>query len=238
MTLQVDAIDCYYGNVQVLRGLSLDLADGEVLCLLGRNGAGKTTALKAIMGLIHPHAGRVVLDGIELSALPAHEVARHGIAYVPQGRRLFAELTVAENLAIGLMTRGHGPDACIDAVGMEAHEGGFIGMYDKVKQVMRMETDRPFVLRQAIMACRKGGTVSVIGASQGGFGTILAQNGWLPVLRTLRTRHWMGGRLMVSRAQQVFDESGALQDEAIRSQLDRFLAGFARFVESSAPESA
>jgi branched-chain amino acid transport system ATP-binding protein len=110
MTLQVDALDCYYGNVQVLRRLSLVLADGEVLCLLGRNGAGKTTALKAIMGLIRPRAGRVMLDGVELSALPAHEVARHGIAYVPQGRRLFAELTVAENLAIGLMTRGHGAE--------------------------------------------------------------------------------------------------------------------------------
>jgi threonine dehydrogenase-like Zn-dependent dehydrogenase len=67
------------------------------------------------------------------------------------------------------MTRGHGPHACIDAVGMEAHEGGFIGMYDKVKQVMRLETDRPFVLRQAIMACRKGGVLSVIGA-YGGLG--------------------------------------------------------------------
>ena len=64
-------------------------------------------------------------------------------------------------------TRGHGPHACIDAVGMEAHEGGFIGMYDKVKQVMRLETDRPFVLRQAIQACRKGGTVSIIGAYGG-----------------------------------------------------------------------
>ncbi len=110
MTLRVDALDCFYGNVQVLRGLSLELADGEVLCLLGRNGAGKTTALKAIMGLIRPRSGRVLLDGVELSALPAHEVARAGIAYVPQGRRLFAELTVAENLAIGLMTRGHGDE--------------------------------------------------------------------------------------------------------------------------------
>jgi threonine dehydrogenase-like Zn-dependent dehydrogenase len=64
-------------------------------------------------------------------------------------------------------TRGHGPHACIDAVGMEAHEGHFIGMYDKVKQLMRLETDRPFVFRQAIQACRKGGTVSVIGAYGG-----------------------------------------------------------------------
>jgi threonine dehydrogenase-like Zn-dependent dehydrogenase len=64
-------------------------------------------------------------------------------------------------------TRGHGPNACIDAVGMEAHEGHFIGMYDKVKQLMRLETDRPFVFRQAIQACRKGGVLSVIGAYGG-----------------------------------------------------------------------
>jgi ABC-type branched-subunit amino acid transport system ATPase component len=107
MTLRIDNIDCYYGHVQVLRGVSLDLAPGEVLCLLGRNGAGKTTALKAIMGLVRPRAGRVMLDDTDLTALPAHEVPRRGIAYVPQGRRLFAELTVEENLTLGLMTRNH-----------------------------------------------------------------------------------------------------------------------------------
>lgn len=110
MTLELDSLDCFYGNVQVLRGLSLELGDGEVLCLLGRNGAGKTTCLKSIMGLIRLRSGRVMLDGADLTALPAHEIPRRGIAYVPQGRRLFAELTVAENLAIGLMTRNHGGD--------------------------------------------------------------------------------------------------------------------------------
>ncbi len=110
MTLRVEAIDGGYGNVRVLRGLSLDLADGEVLCLLGRNGAGKTTTLKAIMGLIRLRSGRVLLDGTDLTALPAHEIPKRGIAYVPQGRRLFSELTVEENLTIGLMTRHHGRD--------------------------------------------------------------------------------------------------------------------------------
>ncbi len=108
MTLTVNAINCFYGNVQVLRDLSLDLADGEVLCLLGRNGAGKTTALKSIMGLIWPRSGKVMLDGVDLTALPPHEIPKRGIAYVPQGRRLFAELTVEENLTIGLMTCNHG----------------------------------------------------------------------------------------------------------------------------------
>lgn len=106
--LTVENVDGFYGQVQVLRGLSFELREGEVLCLLGRNGAGKTTALKAIMGLVKPRAGSIRLGDEELTALNAHEVPRAGVAYVPQGRRLFAELTVAENLEIGLMTRGKG----------------------------------------------------------------------------------------------------------------------------------
>ncbi len=106
--LQVSAINAWYGDVQVLRDLSLEVAAGEVVCMLGRNGAGKTTTLKAIMGLVRPRSGSIRLDGIELTSRPAHEVPRQGIAYVPQGRRLFAELTVAENLEIGLMARGRG----------------------------------------------------------------------------------------------------------------------------------
>ena len=106
--LELRAIDCFYGRVQVLRGLSLDARAGEVLCLLGRNGAGKTTTLKAIMGLVPPRAGAIILNGEAISGLPAHQVPRRGVGYVPQGRRLFAELTVAENLEIGLMTRGKG----------------------------------------------------------------------------------------------------------------------------------
>ncbi len=110
MMLRVEDLNCFYGNVQVLRDFSLELKQGEVLCLLGRNGAGKTTTLKAIMGLVQPRSGSILLDGADLAALPAHEVPKHGIAYVPQGRRLFAELTVAENLEIGLMARKRGPE--------------------------------------------------------------------------------------------------------------------------------
>ena len=109
--LQIHDIDCFYGQVQVLHGLSLDVAPGEVLCLFGRNGAGKTTALKSIMGLVRPPSGRITLGEVDLTALPAHEVPKHGVAYVPQGRRLFAELTVRENLEIGLMTRRTGAAA-------------------------------------------------------------------------------------------------------------------------------
>lgn len=106
--LLLDRVDCFYGNVQVLHGLSLELRPGEVHCLLGRNGAGKTTALRAIMGLLPVRAGAIFKDGAELTRLPPHEVPKMGVAYVPQGRRLFAELTVAENLAIGLMARRKG----------------------------------------------------------------------------------------------------------------------------------
>jgi len=92
----------------VLHGISFAVAPGEVLCLLGRNGAGKTTTLRAIMGLLRPRAGRITLDGRDLTALRAHEVPRLGIAYVPQGRRLFPLLTVQENLRMGLLVRGRG----------------------------------------------------------------------------------------------------------------------------------
>ena len=106
--LTISGLDCFYGEVQVLHGLELVLEKGEVLCLLGRNGAGKTTTLKAIMGLVPAAAGSIRLRDRELTGLPAHEVPKAGVAYVPQGRRLFAEMTVAENLEIGLMARGRG----------------------------------------------------------------------------------------------------------------------------------
>ncbi|NGO51460.1 ABC transporter ATP-binding protein [Allomesorhizobium camelthorni] len=106
--LTISGLDCFYGEVQVLHGLNLDLRKGEVLCLLGRNGAGKTTTLKAIMGLVPARSGSIMLDGHDLTKLAVHEVPKAGVAYVPQGRRLFAEMTVAENIEIGLMTRNKG----------------------------------------------------------------------------------------------------------------------------------
>lgn len=106
--LRISGLDCAYGDVQVLFGLDLDLRQGEVHCLLGRNGAGKSTTLKAIMGLVPATAGSIRLDDDELVGLRAEEVPKLGVAYVPQGRRLFAEMTVAENIEIGLMARGKG----------------------------------------------------------------------------------------------------------------------------------
>ncbi len=108
--LEVQGIDVAYDRVQVLFGLSLEAKPGEILCLLGRNGAGKTTTMKAIMGLLPLRAGTIRLDGEDIGSLPADEVPKRRVGYVPQGRRLFAELTVAENLEIGLMVRGGGSD--------------------------------------------------------------------------------------------------------------------------------
>ncbi len=106
--LRIEALDAGYGNVAVLHALTLEVQAGKVLCVMGRNGAGKTTMLRAIMGQIAAKAGRITLDDTRIDGLPAHEVPRHGIGYVPQGRRLFGDLTVAENIEIGLMTRQKG----------------------------------------------------------------------------------------------------------------------------------
>lgn len=108
--LEVKDIDVAYGPAQILRQLSLTVNAGEITCLLGRNGAGKTTTMKAIIGALPLLAGTITLDGVDLGVLPAHEVARQGIGYVPQGRRLFSELTVAQNLEIGMMTRNSPPE--------------------------------------------------------------------------------------------------------------------------------
>lgn len=112
--LTVSGLDCFYGEVQVLHGLELSLRKGEIMCLMGRNGAGKTTTLKAIMGLVPARSGSISMNSpansVELTGLPAHEVPKRGIGYVPQGRRLFAEMSVRENLEIGLNTRKKGTD--------------------------------------------------------------------------------------------------------------------------------
>ncbi|MDF1855636.1 ABC transporter ATP-binding protein [Pseudooceanicola sp.] len=103
--LRLEGISAGYGPAIVLRDLSLSAAPGRITCLMGRNGAGKTTTLKAIMGLVRPSAGRIMLGDQVISDLPAHRVAGQGIGYVPQGRGLFSELSVAQNLRIGLMAR-------------------------------------------------------------------------------------------------------------------------------------
>lgn len=103
--LVIERINVAYDQLRVLFAVSLEVNDGEILCLMGRNGAGKTTTLKSIMGLLPLQAGSIEFDGEALSDLAPHQIPRRGIAYVPQGRGLFTELTVAQNLEIGLMVR-------------------------------------------------------------------------------------------------------------------------------------
>lgn len=107
--IEIRALTAGYGPVTVLRDLNFQAQPGQITCVMGRNGAGKTTLMKAIMGLVSISGGSVRLDGTDLSRLPAHKVPLEGVAYVPQGRRLFGPLTVAENLAVGLNTRKKGP---------------------------------------------------------------------------------------------------------------------------------
>ena len=106
--LELQGISAGYGDALVLRDVELTLESGEILCLFGRNGAGKTTTLKTIMGLVPLAGGAVRLNGEELSARAPHDIPKTGIGYVPQGRRLFTEMSVAENLEVGLMVRGGG----------------------------------------------------------------------------------------------------------------------------------
>ena len=107
MALEVQGLTAGYGPVTVLRGVDFRAEPGQITCLMGRNGVGKSTFLMALMGLLPGASGTVSLDGTPLHGLPAHEVPKRGLAYVPQGRRLFGPLTVAENLAVGGLVRGN-----------------------------------------------------------------------------------------------------------------------------------
>jgi len=104
--LEVDGIHTYYGESHVLHGVSLRVAPGEAVALLGRNGAGKTTAIRSIVGFTPPRAGRVVFEGRAIERWPSYRIARHGLALVPQGRRIFAPLSVRENLLLGARASG------------------------------------------------------------------------------------------------------------------------------------
>jgi branched-chain amino acid transport system ATP-binding protein len=101
--LALEDLHSYYGEAHILQGVSLHVRAGEVVTLIGRNGAGKTTTLRSIMGIVPPRGGRVTFAGHELQRLETHAIARHGIAYVPEERRVLPNLTVAENLRLGML---------------------------------------------------------------------------------------------------------------------------------------
>ena len=103
--LQVENVKVLYGKATALKGASLHVGNGELVALLGSNGAGKSTLLRTISGILRPREGRVLLDGEEIHALPTHEIVRRGVVHVPEGREIFRELTVMENLRMGAYLR-------------------------------------------------------------------------------------------------------------------------------------
>ncbi len=114
--LEVKNLDVHYGGSRILRGMSLEVPERQVVCLMGRNGVGKTTTLKSVMGLVKLSGGGVALAGEEISKLSSDKRARRGIGYVPQGRDIFPHLTVLENLKIGQIACGHKANGRFDRV--------------------------------------------------------------------------------------------------------------------------
>lgn len=105
MLLRVDNIHVHYGQVAALKGVSLEVGDADFVTLIGSNGAGKSTTLRTISGLNHPSAGEIVFDGIRIEQLSADKILKMGIAHVPEGRRIFKDLSAIENLLLGAYTR-------------------------------------------------------------------------------------------------------------------------------------
>ena len=103
--LEVDDIHVFYDNIEALKGVSIAVEEGQIVTLIGANGAGKTTTLRAISGLLHPRSGQIRLDGESLGDVPPHEISQMGVVQVPEGRRIFARLTIDENLEMGAFAR-------------------------------------------------------------------------------------------------------------------------------------
>ena len=103
--LEIDDIHVFYDNIEALKGVSIKVERGQIVTLIGANGAGKTTTLRAVSGLLHPRSGEIRFDGGSLRDIPPHVIAAMGVLQVPEGRRIFGRLTVAENLTMGAFTR-------------------------------------------------------------------------------------------------------------------------------------
>ena len=115
--LRVEDVHTFYGSIEALKGISLEVHEGEIVTLIGANGAGKSTTLRSINGLNHPRTGKIVFQGTDVTSMPPHQIVKRGISQSPEGRKLFPRMTVTENLEMGAfqrsdraeIKRGHGP---------------------------------------------------------------------------------------------------------------------------------
>jgi branched-chain amino acid transport system ATP-binding protein len=116
-----------YGRIEALQGISLEVRHGEIVCMLGGNGAGKSTTLKTISGLMHPRSGRIELEGHDVTTVPAHRLVRMGIGQAPEGRRIFGRMTVLENLQMGAYSRS-------DKEGIAADFDRVFGLFPRLEE--------------------------------------------------------------------------------------------------------
>ena len=128
--LALEQLQVSYGGIRAVKGVDLPVEPGELVCLIGANGAGKTTTLRAVTGLVRAAGGRIVYDGAEIGRLRVHEIARRGLALVPEGRGVFAQLTIEENLAMGAYARS-------DAAGVAADIERAFALFPRLKERRR-----------------------------------------------------------------------------------------------------
>jgi branched-chain amino acid transport system ATP-binding protein len=125
--LSLQQLQVAYGGIRAVKGIDLEVGAGELVCLIGANGAGKTTTLRAITGLVRPAGGRIVYDGDEIGGRRVHEIARRGLAMVPEGRGVFAQLTILENLSMGAYAR-------TDRAGVQADVERVFSLFPRLKE--------------------------------------------------------------------------------------------------------
>src|SRR5215475_2982288 len=128
--LEIDEIHVFYDKIEALKGVSLSVEQGQIVTLVGGNGAGKSTTLRAISGLLHPRQGCIRLDGRDLAGLGAHDIAAAGLVQVPEGRRIFGRLTVAENLDMGAFVRR-------DRAGIAADRERMMALFPRLRERLK-----------------------------------------------------------------------------------------------------
>ena len=112
--LRLEEVHARYGAIHALRGVTLEVEEGQIVCLIGANGAGKSSTLMTISGILRPSSGRIIFEGEDLAITPPHAIVGRGISQVPEGRRIFSKLTVLENLEMGAYTRSDAAGVCQD----------------------------------------------------------------------------------------------------------------------------